>query len=112
MTRSVMEVSVSGEHLQVVMEAQANEEGVDGPKLHAMAPAHISDVGSRNVIVAIRDDHREHREALHDRITGLGAAESLEQLLKDQPGGIDRLLGCQSLAQTATFGPIARRVSP
>ena len=58
MTRGVTEVSISGEHLQVVMEAQANEEGIDGPELHALAPARMSDVGSRYVIVATRDDHR------------------------------------------------------
>ncbi len=64
MTRGVLDVSVDGEHLQVVTEAQAHEEGIDGPELHALAPAPVSDVGSRNVIVATRDDHREHREAL------------------------------------------------
>ena len=63
MTRGVLDVSVDGEHLQVVTEAQAHEEGIDGPELHALAPAPVSDVGSRNVIVATRDNHREHREA-------------------------------------------------
>jgi len=58
MTRGVMEVSISGQHLQVVMQAQASEESIDGPELHALTPARILDVGSRYVIVATRNDHR------------------------------------------------------
>ena len=112
MTRSVMEISISGEHFQVVMETQANEEGIDGPELHASAPARISDVGSRNVIVSTGDDRRERREVLHDRVAGLRSPEALEQLLKHEPCGIDGLLRCQSLAQTAKLGTASRRVSP
>ena len=57
-TRSVLEVPISRKHLQVVVQAEPNQKGIDGPELNTVAPAPIADVSGRDVIVAIRDDHR------------------------------------------------------
>ena len=112
MSRSVVEVSVGGEELQVVMEAEAREQGVDGPELDAVTPAGIADVGRRDMIIAVRRDHRQRREALHDRVAGGGTAEALEQFLQDEPGRVHRLPGRERLPQTARLWSVVRRVSP
>ena len=104
MTRGVQEVSISGEQLQVVMEAESREQGIDGSELDPMTPADIADISGRNMILAIRHDHRQRREAFHYRIAGGGSAEALEQLLKDEPGRVHGLPGCERFPQTAKSG--------
>ena len=112
MTRSVQEVAIGGEQLQVVMEAESREQGIDGSELDPMTPADIADISGRNMIIAIRHDHRQRREAFHYRIAGGGSPEALEQLLKDEPSRVHGLPGCERFPQTAGLGSVARRVSP
>ena len=112
MAGGVVEVSIGGEQHQVVMEAEMREQGVDGPELDAVTPAGVAEIGGRDMVIAVRHDHRQRREVRHDSVTGLGAAEALEKLLKDEPGREHRVPGCKRLPQTIGFGSVARGVPP
>jgi hypothetical protein len=104
MAGGMVEVSIGGEQLQVVMEAEAREQGVDGPELDPVTPARIAEIGGRDMVIAVRHDHRQRGEARHDSVAGRGAAEALQQLLKDEAGREHRLPGGERLSQTGGFG--------
>lgn len=96
------------------MQAEACEQGVNGSKLDSVTAARIAKIGSRDMVIAIRHDHRQRRATLHDRVAGRGTAEALKQLLKDEPGRVHGFPGCKRLPQTTGFGSVVgtRGVSP
>ena len=58
MTRGVDEVAISGKQLQIVMETESSEQGIDGPEPDPVTPARIAGIGRRDMIVTVRHDHR------------------------------------------------------
>ena len=58
------------------------------------------------MVVAIRDDERQRGEATQDLLTGPRTAESLEQLLKHEPGGHDLLSALERSCESRDFGSV------
>ena len=110
MSCRMMEITVRGEHHEIVTEAQPNEKGVDRLELHAFAPANVPDLGRHNVVFTIRHDHGQRCEPLYDRVASLRAAETLQQLLKHEPRRINGLLRCSGWRATMLYTADTRRL--
>jgi hypothetical protein len=67
-------------------DAELSDQGINRPGLNSALAAVISNLRSRDVIVAVRHQEREGREVLDDLFFGLGTGEPLQEFLKDQTG--------------------------
>lgn len=106
------EVLVRRQHRQLVPDAELSKESVDGADLDAPAPACRANVGSSDVVVAIRHEQRESGESVDDPFAGPGAAEALEQLLEDEPGRHDLLSVFERPGESVDGGKRRRPVAP
>lgn len=59
------------------MQAEAGDESIDRPELHAMAATAIAQRRGFDMIFPIRDYYRQNREALDDGAVRLWAAKAL-----------------------------------
>ena len=72
-------------------DAKLREQRINGPDLHAGAAARIAQIGGGDVIVPIRREKGQRREAGQELCARPWAREALQQFLQDEAGGEDRL---------------------
>jgi hypothetical protein len=92
-------------------QAQLRQKNINRARLHSPLPQFGSQVRVMNVISSFRDDKRKCRKGLDDAPPGLGTVESLEQFLKNQPGGEDAISSLQGELQPMDFPTIRGRVA-
>ena len=90
-SRHQLEVTVRGEHHELVPATQLRKERVDGADLDALPAARVAKVGRLDMVRSIGHEQWQRREALHDRVTSLGPTEALQQFLQHEPGREDPL---------------------
>ena len=57
--------------------------------------ARVAQLSRLDVVGSIGHEQRERREALHDRVTGPGPMEALQEFLQHEPGREDPLAGLE-----------------
>ena len=87
------------------------KERIDGPDLHAVAAAVVSQLGRFDVILELGHDHGKQGEVADDSLPDAGPAEPLKQLLKDQSGCDHDIAALQALPQERYLGDRGRRRS-
>ncbi len=92
-------------------DTEFREEGVDGPDLDAAPSARVAECSRADVVPSRGHDQREGREAGHDRVSRLRAAESLEEFLEDDSGREDQVALGKCRRQDVHFRDISRRVT-
>lgn len=90
-----MEVLVSRQHCQIVVNAQTSEERVDGPHLYTFATTCIAKVGGSYVVVTIGNEEWQSIEALDDPPVRLGSRKPLKQFLENESRRVDRIPSIQ-----------------
>lgn len=78
---------------------QLDEQRIDRADLHAAAPACVADLRSLDVIVEIRVDEVERRQAFDEAVPIPGAREPLQEFLDDDAGRHHRMGAQQRLPQ-------------
>ena len=86
------------------MDAQLGEQRVDRANLQARATASVAQFGSINVVLPVWRQEWQSGKSFYDILAGTGSGESLQQFLKDQPGGNNRLAALQGMPQGNDFG--------
>ena len=81
--------------------AQLRKQGVDRGHLNSVAPAQIAQFSSVDVIPPIRRNERQRRESLDDVFPSARPCKSLQQFLKNKPGGNDDLIDDKVTCATA-----------
>jgi len=84
-------------------DAELGQEGVDRSDLNAGPAATVPQFRGIDVIAAVRREQRESRESLHDLSPSARPRETLEQLLKDEPGRDDGFTRADRTGQFADF---------
>ena len=92
-------------------DAELRKEGVDCPHLDTAPSARVAERGRADVVRSRGQEQRERREAGHDRVSRLRAAESLEQFLKDESGREDHVALSKCRGQDVHFRDVAWRVT-
>jgi len=95
----VLEIPVSAQHDELVPDAESGEEGIDRADLNAATTTVVAKVRRGGVIFALGHDHRQRSESIKDLLSRFRAAESLQDLLKDQACGEDRAFVPKSVGQ-------------
>jgi len=80
-SRHVLVVAIGAEHDQVVAHAQLCQERIDGPDLHALAPARVANLGRGVVVLSVRHQQWQGPEVVHDGVAIPGSVEALEEFL-------------------------------
>ena len=91
--------------------AELSVERVDGPYLHTVPSARVSQLRRGYVISPIRYDQREGRESIHDRLSGIRPGESLEKFLENQARGEDCPAGLKGLLEPADLRARGRDIT-
>ena len=106
----VLEIFVGTQHHELVPDAQSGEEGVDCPDLKAATTTVVAKICCGGVIFALGHNQRQRSESVQDLLSRFRAAESLQDLLKNQPCREDRSFLPKSFGQEShagmTFGLI------
>jgi len=95
----MLEIPVRTQHHELVPETKLREERIDRSDLKAAAAALVAKVCSGSVVFALRHDQRQRSESIEDLRSRFWAAESLEKLLKNQPGGENRSFALKGIGQ-------------
>src|SRR5262249_24118311 len=88
------------------------EESVNRSNLYPGAPTAIPQIGGLDMIIAIRDEKRYCRKAIHNLRTGLRTRKTLQDLLQDQASCNDRLARFNRPSRRLHFGHRRRRIAP
>ena len=92
-------------------QAKASQQRIDRSDLDAGASAGIAKQCGLDMVLPVRDDKRERREPIDDLVSGLRAGESLQWLLEDQSGGVDRFSALKCRDQTFDLGLVLRGIA-
>ena len=84
--------------------AQLSEQRIDRADLDACSAACVPEVGGCDMVVTIRLQQGQSREALDDLCTGLRCGESLQQFLENQPRRDDDIVAHEGVLQQIDFG--------
>jgi hypothetical protein len=95
----MLKIPVGTQHHEVVPDTKLREECVDRSDLKAAPAALIAKVCGGSVVFASWHDERQGSEPIEDLRSRFRAAESLEKLLKNQPGGENRSFALKGLGQ-------------
>lgn len=106
------EIIVARQHRQVMADAQPGKQRIYRADLDAASPAVISKLCRRHVILPVCSKERQSCEPLKKRPAVFGAGNPLQQLLKNQSRGQDRLPRLQCLHERGHLGQVRRRIAP
>lgn len=81
------------------MNAELGDQRVDRADLNARSPASVAQRCRGEVIFAVRLEQWKCRESHHNLRGRFGTRETLEQLLKNEPGGHDDIGSQQGVLQ-------------
>lgn len=107
-----MEGLVSRQQFEVMSQAEAGKQCVDGADLDAGPTTGVSQCGRLDVIVTVRDNQRQCGKALDDLIARAWAGESLQELLEDETRGVHRSAALKGGEQSRNLGNVGGRVAP
>lgn len=96
----MVEIAIRRQEGESATQTELSQECIDGAQLDSAASTLVSELGSLDVVDAIRDDHGESLEPIDQSFGCLGPTNSLQQLLKHQARRQNRLFLLQSLPET------------
>ena len=100
----VLEIPVSAQHDELVPDAESGEEGINRAGLKAATTTVVAKVCRGDVMFALGHDQRQRSESIKDLLSRFRAAESLQDLLKNQASGEDRSFVPKSVGQEVHAG--------
>lgn len=106
------EVMIGRQQGQLVADAELREQRVNRSDLQSAPPAGIAQLRCRDMIVPVRSEERERREALDDQPASLGSGKALEQFLQHQAGRDDRITALERVDEGRDLGAFVRRITP
>jgi hypothetical protein len=112
MSSNMRKVLVTRQHQQFVANTELRQECVNGSNLYAFLPALVPQHRGRHVIFTIRHDQRNRRKSIDDLLLRLGTVESLEQLLKNEPGRYHALTRLEGSDECANGRIVCRLIPP
>jgi hypothetical protein len=100
----VLEIPVGAQHDELVPDAEPGQQGINRPDLKAASTTVVAKVCCRDVIFALGHDQRQRSESIKDLLSRFRAAESLQNLLKNQAGSENRSFVPKSAGQEVHAG--------
>jgi len=100
----VLEIPVRAQHDELVADAESGQERIDRADLEAAAATVVAKVCRGRVIFALGHEERQWSEAVQDLLSRFRAAESLQDLLKNQACGEDRSCVPKNVCRKSTLG--------
>lgn len=100
----VLEIPVCTQHDEFVPNAEPGEEGIDRADLETATTTVVAKICRGGVIFALGHDQRQRSESIKNLRSRFRAAESLQDLLKNQACGEDRSFVPKSFGQEVHAG--------
>jgi hypothetical protein len=94
-SRDVNEITICGEHRQVVVNAELRKQCIDSLDLYTGSTTAIAQFGRLDVIVPFGDQEGQRSKSLQYLSAILRSGEPLQQLLQDEPGGMNRVTSAE-----------------
>src|SRR5207253_383308 len=93
MPRYMAEVAVGRQHRQFIADAELRQQRIDRPDLDSCATAPVAQLGSRDVVVPLRNKERQCRKTIQYATAGPRPGKALQQFLQYDAGGKQHLAG-------------------
>jgi hypothetical protein len=95
----VLEIPVCTQHDEFVPDAEPGQESIDGADLNATAATVVAKICCGGMIFTLGHDQRQRSESIKNLLSRFRAAETLQDLLKNQACGKDRSFVPKSVSQ-------------
>jgi hypothetical protein len=80
-SRYPLEISIGGQHHKVVTNTELGEERGNGSDRYSLLSAFVSNGRSIYVVLAVRNNERQHTQAAHNPVMGFRTRKALKQFL-------------------------------
>jgi hypothetical protein len=102
--RDILEITVGAEERQGMPNTKLGNQCIDCSNLNSYATTRVSQRGSLDVIITVRNQERHSGKPLENLAPCLRPRETLQQLLENEAGSEDGLPGAKGVGERGNLG--------